>query len=78
MIRVKGWPNACSSCLESMIQKNGDIDEDVSHRIKVGWLKWCQVSSVLCDHRVPQKLKDKLYMIVIKTTHVIWSRMLVY
>jgi hypothetical protein len=26
--------------LESMLQKNGDIDEDVSHRIKAGWLKW--------------------------------------
>jgi hypothetical protein len=23
-----------------MLQKNGDIDEDVSHRIKAGWLKW--------------------------------------
>jgi hypothetical protein len=23
----------------SMLQKNGDIDEDVSHRIKAGWLK---------------------------------------
>ena len=26
--------------LGSMMQKDGDIDEDVSHRIKVGWLKW--------------------------------------
>jgi hypothetical protein len=25
--------------LRSMLQKNGDIDEDVSHIIKVGWLK---------------------------------------
>jgi hypothetical protein len=25
--------------LRSMLQKNGDIDEDVSHRIKCGWLK---------------------------------------
>jgi hypothetical protein len=26
--------------LGSMLQKNGDIDEDVSHKIKAGWLKW--------------------------------------
>jgi hypothetical protein len=26
--------------LGSMFQKNGDIDEDVSHIIKAGWLKW--------------------------------------
>jgi hypothetical protein len=25
--------------LGSMLQKDGDINEDVSHRIKVGWLK---------------------------------------
>jgi hypothetical protein len=25
--------------LRSMLQKDGDIDEDLSHRIKVGWLK---------------------------------------
>ena len=43
--------------LESMLQRNGDIDEDVSHRIKTGWMKWRQTSGVLCDKRVPQKLK---------------------
>ena len=26
--------------LGSMLQKDGDIDADVSHRIKVGWIKW--------------------------------------
>jgi hypothetical protein len=43
--------------LGSMLQKDGDIDEDVSHRIKAGWLKWHQDSDVLCDPRVPLKLK---------------------
>jgi hypothetical protein len=47
--------------LGSMLQKNGDIDKDVSYRIKVGWLKWCQASDVLCDLRVPLKLKGKFY-----------------
>ena len=45
--------------LRSMLQRDGDIDEDVSHRIKAGWMKWRQASGVLCDKRVPQKLKDK-------------------
>ena len=44
-----------------MLQRDGDIDEDVSHRIKVGWIKWRQASDVLCDKRVPQKLKGKFY-----------------
>ena len=52
--------------LGSMLQKDGDIDEDVSHRIKVGWLKWRQASGVLCDKRVPQKLKGKFYRTAIR------------
>jgi hypothetical protein len=38
--------------LRSMLQRDGDIDEDVSHRIKAGWMKWCQVSGVLCDKKM--------------------------
>jgi hypothetical protein len=48
-----------------MLQNDGDIDKDVSHRIKVGWLKWRQASAVLCDPRVPLKLKGKFYRTVI-------------
>jgi hypothetical protein len=35
--------------LGSMLQRDGDIDEDVSHRIKAGRMKWRQASGVLCD-----------------------------
>ncbi|ONL97201.1 Retrovirus-related Pol polyprotein LINE-1 [Zea mays] len=52
--------------LGSMLQKEGDIDEDVSHRIKVGWLKWRQAAGVLCDPRVPRKLKGKFYRTAIR------------
>jgi hypothetical protein len=49
-----------------MLQKNGDIDEDVSHRIKAGWLNWRQASGVLCDPRVPLKVKGKFYRTAIR------------
>jgi hypothetical protein len=52
--------------LGSMLQRDGDIDEDVSHRIKAGWMKWRQASGVLCDKRVPQKLKGKFYRTTIR------------
>ena len=45
--------------LGSILQRDGDIDADVSHRIKVGWIKWRQASGILCDKRIPQKLKGK-------------------
>ncbi|PUZ44177.1 hypothetical protein GQ55_8G069400 [Panicum hallii var. hallii] len=41
--------------LGSMLQKDGDIDEDVRHRISAGWLKWRQASGVRCDKKVPQR-----------------------
>ncbi|PVH36256.1 hypothetical protein PAHAL_6G032900 [Panicum hallii] len=52
--------------LGSMLQKDGDIDEDVRHRISAGWLKWRQPSGVLCDKKVPQRLKGKFYRTAIR------------
>ncbi|XP_070002232.1 uncharacterized protein [Nicotiana sylvestris] len=36
----------------------GDIDGDVTHRIGAGWMKWRLASDVLCDKKVPPKLKE--------------------
>ena len=52
--------------LGSMLQRDGDIDEDINHRIKAGWVKWRQASVILCDKRVPQKLKCKFYRTTIR------------
>jgi hypothetical protein len=53
---------------KAMIQRDEDIDEDVSHIIKAGQMKWCQASGVLFDKRVPQKLKCKCRMLAYKNT----------
>ena len=34
--------------------------------IKAGWIKWRQASGILCDKRVPQKLKGKFYRTAIR------------
>jgi hypothetical protein len=52
--------------LGSMLQKDGDIDADVCHRIKAGWMKWRQASGILYDMRVPQKFKGKFYRMTIR------------
>ena len=66
-ITIKG--NVMTKCtsfkyLGSVVNTNGTCDEDVNHRISVGWLKWKQNSGVLCDKRMPPKLKGKIYTTV--------------
>ncbi|KAF3654976.1 Tropinone reductase -like protein [Capsicum annuum] len=47
-------------------QGNGEIDEDASHRIGAGWLKWRLASGIFCDKKVPPKLKGKFYRVVVR------------
>ncbi|XP_060194993.1 uncharacterized protein LOC132624192 [Lycium barbarum] len=37
--------------LGSIIQGTGEIDDDVTHRIGAGWLKWKLALGVLCDKK---------------------------
>ncbi|XP_070019458.1 uncharacterized protein [Nicotiana sylvestris] len=54
--------------LGSIIQGGGEIGEDVTHHIGVGWMKWRLASGVLCDKRVPPIPKGKFYKAVVKLT----------
>ena len=52
--------------LGSIMHKEGDIVDDVAHRIRTRWLKWRGASGVLCNKRIPLKLKGKFYKIAIR------------
>ena len=52
--------------LGSIITIAGEIDVDVTHRIKAGWCKWRSASRVLCDKRIPTRLKGKFYRTAIR------------
>ena len=52
--------------LGSILQKGGEIDEDVSHRIRTAWLKWRSASGVLCDRKIPLRLKRKYYRTAVR------------
>ena len=52
--------------LGSIIQGDGGIDEDINHRIKVGWQKWKNASGVLCDRKMPLRLRGRVYRVVVR------------
>ena len=54
--------------LGSIIQNSGDIDDDVTHCIGAAWTKWRLASGVLCDKKIPPKLKGKFYRLVVRPT----------
>ncbi|XP_070046785.1 uncharacterized protein [Nicotiana tomentosiformis] len=52
--------------LGSIIQGDGEIDEDVTHRIGVEWMKWRLAFGVLCDKKLAPKCKGKFYRAVVR------------
>ncbi|KAL3343306.1 hypothetical protein AABB24_027051 [Solanum stoloniferum] len=52
--------------LGAVIQGSGDIDDDVTHRVGAAWMKWRLASGVLCDKKIPPKLKGKFYRVVVR------------
>jgi len=49
-----------------IIQENGEIDEKINQRIKIGWQQWKKASGVLYDEKILLKLKGRVYRIVVR------------
>lgn len=38
--------------------------KDVTSKIRCGWIKWQKATRVLCDKKIPLKVKEEFYSIV--------------
>ncbi len=50
------------------MQSDNRIAEMLSIENQAGWQKWRGASGVLCDKKVPLKLKGKFYSVVVRPT----------
>ncbi len=55
--------------LESTIDRRG-ASKDVDNRVTNAWSKWRELSGVICDKKIPTKLKLLIYQTVIRPTLV--------
>ena len=51
-----------------MFDAEGGTTTDCKNRVRLAWNKWRQVTGVICDKKVPVKLKHKIYKTVIRPT----------
>ncbi|XP_060776632.1 uncharacterized protein LOC132886093, partial [Neoarius graeffei] len=52
--------------LGSTVQENGGCDSEVRKRVQAGWSSWRRILGVICDRKVPAKVKGKMYKTVVR------------
>ena len=51
-----------------MFDAEGGTTTDCKNRVRLAWNKWREVTGVICDKKVPVKLKHKIYKTVVRPT----------
>ena len=52
--------------LGSTVQSNGECGREVKKRVQAGWNGWRRMSGVICDRRVPARVKGKVYKVAVR------------
>ena len=60
--------------LGSTVQESGNCEGDVKKRVQAGWNGWKKVSGVICDKRLPARVKEKVYSSVMRPAMVMHLR----
>ena len=48
------------------VQSNGECGREVKKRVQAGWNGWIRMSGVICDRRVPARVKGKVYRMAVR------------
>ena len=52
--------------LKSTVQESGGCEREVKKRVQAGWNGWRRVLGVICDRRLPARVKGKVYSSVVR------------
>ena len=52
--------------LGSVMDGAGDMEKEINNRIQCGWNNWRKVSGVICDRKVPIRLKGRVHKAVVR------------
>ena len=56
--------------LGSTVRESGGCEREVKKRVQAGWNGWRRVSGVICDRRLPVRVKGKVYSSVVRPATV--------
>ena len=56
--------------LGSTVQESGSCEREIKRRVQARWNGWRKVSGVICDRRLPDRIKGKVYSSVVRPTMV--------
>ena len=56
----------CFKYLGTVMETEGGSNNAVKQRVKSAWMKWREMSGVICDRKMPKKLKSKIYKSVLR------------
>ena len=56
--------------LESIMQESGSCEREVKRRVQAEWNGWKKVLQVICNRRLPARVKGKVYSSVVRPAMV--------
>ena len=56
--------------LRLTVQESSSSKREVKKRVQAGWYEWRKVSGVICDRRLPARVKEKVHSSVVRPAMV--------
>ena len=56
--------------LGSTVQESGSCEREVERRVQAEWNGWRKESGVICDRRLPARVKEKVYSLMVRPAMV--------